>query len=263
MSQAPLSRRVDSFLDQLDIVHEPHELLGRFFLTVATAAAEEGIFFEFGTFDDLMDVNRANADTWFPITTTFRPDEGGANTDNGFVVFGRNLMGDIVSCQAARRFDWRQSSLRHEAEALRLFYADPTHQKAPKETCRVETETADIIRGCVAYTGGLWFRPDFRGHGRAGLITRVGRAYALAKWGFDHLFGIITPENLGKNFHRRTGFKTVAPKSVVMSNSPSKPDGDLHMTLVHMTPLQLVDDLYAMLLRSRTEVDAVIGDRRA
>lgn len=251
------------FLDRINIQHGPDALLTRFFVAAVQEAASVGIELDFGTFDELMEVNRLNAKTWMPITTTFRPCLGGANSDNGLVVFGRDASGSVVTTQAVRLFDWRDSNFRIETEALRLFYANPDRDKAPNERCRVLAVDAEQVAGRVAYIGGLWFRPDLRGNPHTKFITRVGRACALAFWGIDHLCGIITPTNLGTKFHARHGYRDVTPKSVIMSQSPSKPGGDLEMSLCRATPMQIVDDIFMLLNGLEAQVDVRIGHRYA
>ena len=163
----------EAFLNAIDIRCGPDELLARFFIMAAENAASYGIALEIGTFDELMEVNRRNQDTWMPITTTFRPDEGGASDETGVVVFGRNADGDVVTTHAARLFDWSGSNFRAEAESLRLFYQDPDRWALPEERCEVTTERADSLGGRCAYIGGLWFHPSVRGGGRTRYITRV------------------------------------------------------------------------------------------
>jgi hypothetical protein len=250
-------------LDHVVIRHQPEELLARLLFAACGAMQAHGVTMTIGTFAELMDVNAANRESWMPITTTFRPHEGGASEHNGIVVMGRDHTGRVVTTQAVRLFDWRNSHLKTEAEALRLFYADPAPAPEAGEECFVKDPSASEISGMCAYIGGLWCHPDYRGRGRVRLITGIGRATALATWGFDHLVGLITPTNLQRNFHGRTGHTTVAPKSVIMRNSPSLPGGDLEMTIVHMTALQLVDDLFKLLLDLQTQVDAGLEARRA
>ncbi len=261
--EAPISDPAVALLDQIVIRHQPEELLSRLLFAACGAMERDGVTMTIGTFAELMDVNAANRDSWMPITTTFRPSEGGADEKNGIVVLGRDPSGCVVTTQAVRLFDWRRSNLKAEAEALRLFYADPQVARMAGESCFVTDPAAQTISGMCAYIGGLWCHPDYRGGGRVRLVTAIGRATALANWGFDNLVGLITPLNLKRDFHGRTGHTQVSPKSVVMRNSPSLPGGDLEMTIVHMTALQLVDDLFKLLLELQTKVDPGIEASRA
>ena len=230
------------FLECIDISHGHEEELGRFLALANDAAARQGITLEFGTFDDLMATNQRNLDSWMPITTTFRPDEGGANADNGFVVLGRNGEGDIVTTQAGRHFDWSDSNFKREAEALRLFYANPKHCQ-PGEQCRVTNDRAEEISGRVAYMGGLWFRPDYRGGGRVEIFPRIGRAVALARWSVDHVTCLIATGTLNRDFQKRTGFFDVLPKAVHLAKSPCAPAEVLELSICRSTSAQMIDDL--------------------
>lgn len=252
-----------ALLDHITIDHGPAELLTRFFIKADEAAAARGVAPTFGTFDELMAVNAGNLDSWFPITTTFRPGSGGASDANGFVILGRNGAGDIITTQCARLFDWRDSNFKREAESMRFFYADPARDRGPDECCIVNAPEAAEISGRIAYLGGLWFHPDYRGDKRAAIIARVGRAYALAHWGIDRMIGIMMPSSLNKAFDKRTGLRHVTPLSVILRNTPSLPDGDLEMTLVQMTPMDLVDDAFKFLLNFDAQIDGAVGQRRA
>ena len=253
----------DQFIAQLDIRHGPEELLAHFFFKAVNAAAERGVFLEFGTFADLLDINRRNSDSWFPITTSFRPEPGGACDDNGFVILGRDATGEVVATQAERLYDWRGTNLKREAEELRLFYSDPIRQKRASERCIVVAPEAAEVSGLVAYSGGVWYRPDYRRKQLTEIIPRLGRAYAYGLWGFDSLAALITPQNIKKTFDRRTGYRKVSNEAVILRNSPSLPDGDLHMTLARQTPSDLIDDTFAFLMDFGAQVDRPIRDRRA
>ncbi len=200
-----------------------------------------------------------------PITTTFRPNEGGASDETGVVVFGRNAHGNVVTTHAARLFDWTRSSFRAEAESLRLFYGDVERWALPHERCEVTTDRADDLGGRCAYIGGLWFHPSVRGGGRTRYITRVIKALPLALWDLDHLCRIVTPTNLNRDYHRRTGWRDIAPKLVRMHNSPSRPDGVLDMTLCRATPMQVINDLFSVMLEdlASPQVDALVRQRGA
>lgn len=255
--------RVDRFLDSLKIEHGPADLLSRFFFKAVSAAADRSVFLEFGTFSDLLAVNQKNSDSWMPLTSTFREVEGGVTDDTGFVILGRNLAGDVVATQSARLFEWSGTNFRTEAESLRFFYADPDRQKAPEECCLVQTEKADSIAGRVALGGGIWYRPDYRGRQLSQIITRIGRAYALTLWNYDSMIATITQNNLKTKFDRRAGYTEIEPSSIIMRHSTTYPQGDLHLALARMTPMQLVDDVFGFMVDFDSEVDVRVANRRA
>ena len=101
------SQGVDHFLNHVQVQHGPRDLLTRFFSKAVNAAAARGVYLEFGTFQQLMDINRANLDTWHPMTTSFDPAYSDIDEKNGFVILGRNQDGAIVTTQAARLWDGR------------------------------------------------------------------------------------------------------------------------------------------------------------
>ena len=257
------TRQIESFLSKVTITHGPDELLVQFFLKATSAAAERGVFLDFGTFDHLMTVNEENLSTWFPMTTSFRPDVGGVNENNGFVLLGRNAAGEVVATQAVRIFDWSDTDFTREAESLSFLYQRPALDAAPGEACLVHSDRGRDVTGSVALAGGLWFRPDYRGNKMAEIFPRIGRAYALAHWGFDMLFAIMKAESIMKKFDQRTGFRDVVLDAVTLRNSPTKPDGDLVLALVLMSSMRMVDDAFGFVAGFEHEVDAGVQYRRA
>ena len=187
MMEATLTNSPASLLEGLDIVHEPREILGMVLIAASDAMARHGVRMTFGTFDELMAVNAANQDTWFPLHTAFRSDIGGANDGNGIVIFGRNGMGRIVTAHAIRLFDWTGTDLKQEAQSLRLFYADPGRARDAGEYCTIHADAASCVTGRCAYIGGLWCHPDYRGRGRVRLITAIDARYSAGAMGLREL----------------------------------------------------------------------------
>ncbi|MGI9476773.1 MAG: hypothetical protein ACR2PI_08705 [Hyphomicrobiaceae bacterium] len=257
------AKRIDAFIERLNFTYGPEELLARFFFKAVNAAAERGVFLEFGTFSDLLEANKANSDSWMPLTTTFQEELGGVTDETGVVFLGRNASGEIVATQAARMFDWSCTNFKNEAESLRFFYASPERDKAPNESCLVTAPEAAQIGGRVALGGGIWYRPDFRRLQLGEIIPRMARAYAFTLWNYDSLIATITQANVAKSFDKRVGFRDVIPNSMVMRNSHTVPDGDLHLALARMTPMQLIDDMFGFLVDFDTGVEVGVDQRRA
>ncbi|MEM7748133.1 MAG: hypothetical protein AAF346_07760 [Pseudomonadota bacterium] len=251
------------FLDRITIEHGPRDLLTRYFLATAEAAASRDIHFDFGTFDELMEVNQANSDSWSPITTTFRPCLGGASEDNGIVIFGRRPSGQVVSCQAARLYDWHESNFKIEAEALRLFYAEPEAAKELGESCDVPSTEAEKLSGRISYCGGLWIHPSARGNGALQLVSTLARVTSYAFWGSDYITTLSTPPNMKKDFAKRNGFYFNPTSPVIMRNSPSLPGADLNMTLLYKTPDQMMQYVFTMTQNLAAQVDRAVEERRA
>src|SRR6187200_2390191 len=51
----------------------PVDLLGRFFLKADTAARRRGVTLSFATFEELIEVNRRNSDSWKRIISMYDP----------------------------------------------------------------------------------------------------------------------------------------------------------------------------------------------
>lgn len=251
-----------SILDEITVIREPVELLSRFFIKAVEAAAYRGVTLEFATFDQLQAANEANSETWRPMTTSFRSDIGGANDDNGLVVFGRDSQGDVVATQATRLFDWQDTNFKTEAESLRFFYADPDRSKQPGEACIVTAPDAHEITGPVMLSGAIWYRPDYRGTGLANIIPRFIRTCSYLRWEFNEFFAIVTAENVSKSLGQRTGLRPPT-KSVILRNHPTIPDGDLETMLTRLSCEQLIADIATFVADFKVEPDARVDSRRA
>ena len=129
-------------LSDITVEHGPADLLGRFFLKADTAARQRGITLSFAPMQDLVEVNRRNRETWRPLLPLFDPASGGITDDNSFCILGRNAKGEVVATQAARLYDWADTSFHEEAASLRLFYADPARLKSEREQVEVTAPAA-------------------------------------------------------------------------------------------------------------------------
>ena len=250
------------FLDQLAINYGPRALLNRYFEKAVTAAADRGVYLELGTFDELMEVNRQNLDTWHPMTTSFNPQYCHLDENNSFAILGRDRRGDVVATQGARFLDWQDTEFVSEATSLRFFYDNPSHDKAKGECCFASSPQATAITGRLMHSGGIWYRSDYRGLKLGEIIPRTARAYAYTTWNIDQAFGITTMENVAKKFHLRVGYREIAGR-VTMRRSPTFPDGDLELILCRLAKTDLIDDLFGFLMDFDTQVQAEVFSRRA
>lgn len=58
----------------------------------------------------------------------------------------------------------------------------------------INVEALPRLRGRIAYFGGLWLHPDYRGHGLVSIVPRLVRAMARRKWAADwHCGGVLKP----------------------------------------------------------------------
>jgi hypothetical protein len=196
--------------DQVTLVHGPHQVLGRFILLADRAARERGIYLSLeDDFDALLELNEANRAHWHPLAPSFDPRNGAINGDNGFWILGRNEDGEAVLTQVVRYFPMQQTTLTRELESLRFFYGDPARQSRRGETCTSSAAAAPEISGHVVYSGGTWFRPDYRGRGLASIVPRMGRTIALSRWNVDYAFSLVQRRLVEKGIARRYGFRHV------------------------------------------------------
>ncbi|MFY0611100.1 MAG: hypothetical protein JXQ99_06220 [Hyphomicrobiaceae bacterium] len=209
-----------------------------------------------------MAVNEANSDTWKPITTSFHPHLSGVDETNGVVVFGRNSEGEVVATQATRYFDWRTTTLKQEAESMRLFYANPERDMRDNEACLVNSPDAGAISGNIVLSGAIWYRPDYRGIGLANIIPRFIRAVSFVRWDIDEFIGLITAENTAKAFSQRTGLGGTSG-SIIFRNHEILPGKDFETRLARIAPMQMIDDLFGFMLDFNAQVDPGINMRRA
>lgn len=245
------------FLDQMDLKFGPRDLLMRYFIKTVEQVEARGVKLEFGTFAELAEINRQHRDSWRPLLSTFQPNVGGVTDDQGFVILGRDSSGVVVTTQALRIFEWDTTNLKDEAESLRLFYAEPARDRLPGEACVVSAPLATAITGRVAWSGGVWNRPDYRGRQLGELIPRMSRCYGLAAYNISSAAAFMSSENVAKKLHVRAGFSDLQA-AVLLRHSQSYPSGDLVMSLARQRPHDIIDDAFRFLVDWRPQADAQI-----
>jgi hypothetical protein len=228
---------------QLKIKYGPIGLLGRFFLWADTAARDRGVTLYFATLQDLVQANRANAESWLPLLPIFEPTLGGITPETGFVIIGRDKHGEVVATQAARSYVWSETTLRDEATSLRMFYADPDAALARGDRCEVATPAAQDITGGVAYSGAGWYRRDFRGKGLATILPRISRAYAFTRWNSDFTISFIGDAVTAGGMAQRAGYTKVERSCVEFVALPL----DVRCALVWMPAGEMLADLAAIM----------------
>ena len=249
-------------LSDIMVEHGPIDLLGRLFLKADTSARKRGVTLSFAPMQDLMDVNRANPETWRPLLPLFDPACGGITDDNSFCILGHNAKGEVVATQAARLYDWADTSFHHEASSLRLFYADPERLKSEHERVDVTAPAARQISGAVIFAGGIWYRPDHRGRGLPYILPWLSRAYAYTRWRHDFSISIMAEEVYARGMARRSGY-TKVDWEVWLRHTPVDREGEIRCALVYMEADELLAGVADFLARFDAQVDAGVGDRRA
>jgi hypothetical protein len=245
----------------LKVKYGPVGLLGRFFLWADSAARDRGVTLFFASLQDLLEVNKNNADSWRPLIPIFDPTIGGITPETGFAILGLNKDGQVVATQAARAYDWSNSSLREEAKSLRMFYADPEAALARGDYCDVSTPIAEEISGSVVFSGAGWYRRDFRGRGLASILPRISRAYAFTQWSTDFTISFMADAVLTGGMADRSGYTRVEPSCI---NLVASPLGAVRCGLVWMPRDQLIDDLDTVMAQAEAPIaeSRVAGDAK-
>jgi predicted nucleic acid-binding Zn ribbon protein len=235
----PISGRLPAYLK---INYGPVGLLGRFFLWADTAARDRGVTLFVASLQDLVEVNKANSETWRPLLPVFDPALGGITPETGFVLIGRDKSGQVVATQAARVYDWSHTTLENEATSLRMFYADPDAAVERGDRCEITTPIAKNIAGRVVFSGAGWYRRDFRSKGLATILPRISRAYAFTRWNTDFTISVMADAVIAGGMAERSGYTKVERSCVDFVVSPV---GAARCALVWMQPDELLADLAA------------------
>ena len=257
----PRSQNLRPLLSEVKVKHGPPELIGRLFLLADTAARQRGITLSFAPMEDLIAVNRANPDTWRPILPLFDPACGGIRDENSFCILGHNARGEVVATQAARLYDWTNTSFQDEASSLRLFYADPQRMKGAREDVQVTAPSARELAGSVIFAGGIWYRPDYRGVGLPYILPWLCRTYAFTQWQHDFSVSIMAEEIYKRGMAQRSGYSKV-DWEVWLRYTPVDRAKELRCALVYMDAAELLAGAGNFLRRFGAEVDVPIDERR-
>jgi hypothetical protein len=247
------------FLEGIRIDHGPIDILGRFFLLADSMARTSGMTLAFASMQELVAVNRANAQSWRPLLPHYDPSYGGIDGENAFCVLGLNGEGEVVATQAARLYTLTNGSFFDEATSLRLFYPDPVAQALGGESCVISAPAARTIGGRVAFSGAAWYRPDYRGRDLAPVLSRISRAYSHAIWNTDHTVTFVAKTLVEKGFVQRCGYANIEWGVELRGFAI----GPYHGALVWIDSGQMVQDLSAYMATQLPEVEIGICERRA
>jgi hypothetical protein len=249
-------------LSDITVEHGPVDLIGRLFLKADTAARRRGVTLSFAPMQDLMRVNRANPETWRPLLPLFDPACGGITDDNAFCILGHNAKGEVVATQAARLYDWQNTSFHEEASSLRLFYAEPERLKGKDEQVEVTAPVARQLSGAVIFAGGIWYRPDYRNIGLPYILPWLSRTYAYTRWQHDFSLSIMAEEVYKRGMARRSGYSKV-DWEVWLRRTPVDPDGEIRCALVYMDSNELLDGAAEFLAGFDAQIDGLVDQRRS
>jgi hypothetical protein len=246
-----IAHHFEPLFSHMVMQHGPIGLLSRAILKAEDAARQQGVFLSFATFDELLQANQANSATWLPIVTTFDCRYSELDASAAFCILGRNQAGDVVACQAARLFDWQDTNFSEEAQSLRLFYKDPPQTKLPHEQCRVSAIAARGASGRVLYSGGAWYRPDFRGKGLVECLPRIARAYAHTLWNIDCTVTLMAEAVVRGGVFPRNGYRNIEWAVDLIGSRL----GDMHAAFLWIKKEEMLEDLGDFLSGERSQTD--------
>ena len=194
---------------QTAIDHGPRSLLGRVLLKAEAGVRDRGVTLSFATMQEFLDTHARNRGTWGAVFRGFDPALNDLNDENSFCLLGRNEEGEVIATQAGRLYDWSDSSCHEEMQELRLLYSNPAEHKLPTERCEVTALAARSIKGRVFYSGGAWYRPDYRGVGLVSLLPRLARTLACARWDTSCTITLMVERNIKKGVFPRNGYRNI------------------------------------------------------
>jgi hypothetical protein len=193
-------------LAQVRVEHGPVGRLGRFLLKAEQASRARGVTLSIEPIEALGEFTRAHLPTWPPLPM-FDPPPAAFPGGRALCLLGRDAAGRVVATQAVRGYLWSTTSLRREAEELRVFYG----ASAPPEeaSCTVSAPSAERICGRVAYSGGGWYEPAFRGRELSAILPRISRALALTLWDTNFTVSFVDWRLVEKGVVARYGYRTI------------------------------------------------------
>jgi GNAT superfamily N-acetyltransferase len=183
-----------NLLDQITLMHGPHDLLARYFVMADAVARDWGLRFRLRSdFDALVELNRDNRETWPPLPPTFDPAYSNLRIDSAFWLEGIDDRGETVATEMARLFDFKDTNVVEELRALRTYYEDPAPHVAAGERIDIDAPAATAVRGRTMHGGAIWVRPDWRRNGLTRILSRICAAYALTRWDTAFTWGLVEP----------------------------------------------------------------------
>lgn len=247
--QAPL-------LSQIEAQHGPLSLVGRLLLRAEQEARARDVRLTLEPIEAFAAFMRAEMPQAPPLPH-FRPEPDAFTHSRALCLLGRDPTGRIVATQAVRVYDWSGSTLKAEAESLRMFYG----QSAPQvgAACRATAPSADRISGVVAYSGGGWYAPGYRGIGLSLILPRISRMLALTLWNSQTTISFVEWPLVEKGVVQRYGYINVENGIEIdgMIEAPFK------AALVWMDLDYLLNDAESFLEKTRADSGRIDQQRSA
>ena len=165
-------------------------------------------------FDDFNTAMRANKDRRGYLNPIFDEPPAG----QAFWIAGIAEDKALLTTQAGRLYDWRDTNLLREAQSLRLYYPNGRGARAPHgESVEMGCPSAENITGQVLFSGGIWIRPDLTGvRPEIGcrlsqVLARVTRYCGFLHWPLDYIISSISADLYAKGIANAYGQPHVEP----------------------------------------------------
>jgi oxygen-independent coproporphyrinogen-3 oxidase len=164
----------------------------------------------------------------------------------------------ITELMCRFRLDLPEVSRRYGIDARQYFAQELTDLSGDDSPVADGLVTIDDdIFGRVAYSGGVWFRPDYRGRFLTGILPRISRAFAFSRWYTDVTTTLMAEALVDKGVAARCGY-THIDWDVTLRNTRL---GTFRCALLAMRTDQMLDDLGRFLEQIDAQVDGRIEDR--
>ena len=235
--------------DALTIKHGPARLLSTFVLEGDKAARRLGIRLRLRhDFPELVYVNEQQIanNNWYPLAKMFDPGVSDLVPENSYWISGEDERGEIVLTQAGRIYYWPETTL--EQEVRLMFYGGQDEG----QRCIITAAAAKLITGVVFCGGSHWIHPDFRGRELSRLLSRLGRAYAVARWPVNWAMALVTPTIVEKGVASGYGYKHHS-RSIFF---PASPLGDLETVVTYLSTAEAYEDFAEYLIGEPADTDA-------
>jgi hypothetical protein len=240
------------FTEELRVQFGPKREIGLFLLQGDRALTEMGVrLYVSHDLSRLYEINRRHLDSWAPLMPVFDPARADVRPDRAFMFELHNDKGEIVATQVSRLLDLSGTTLKSEIEQLRLFYRDPAKQAGPAERIEVTAPKAQEITGLVALSGGLWYRPDWRGKGLSRVMPRMTRTFAYTSWDTDYVISFVEQGPVDHGILNQYGLPGSEPW--VKIRDSYKPETDLLLTWRHKPDIASDVTVYLAELNKRRE----------
>ena len=201
--------RTVTLFSKIQLQYGPLAILGRTILAAEQLCNLTGVTLTIATGEEMLAANASNTASWLPLTRILDCRFNPLNSTNALFVIGRDSSDAIVACQAIRHLNLHGTNFADEIEGLRLHYSSPETMAAPGESYRVTSLSARGTTGHVAYSGGAWYRNDYRGVGLVEWLPRLARAYARSVWDTRTTVTLMEEKNVARGVFPRNGYRNL------------------------------------------------------